>query len=214
MGSRKSLTDDETRQVAEWFASLPRRRFNRVVEADMVPRTFVGQGRMRFIDPKQTGMEPFGNRIITLPENQELARRRDPRSGFVSYVPSGSIAQGKALVETGSGKSIACTICHGDGLKGVGNVPRTGRCPPDLHRATALSVQGGHQERSRCGADAEAHGAIERSRHHQHRGVRRVVESRIKASTFRMTCGHRYSCSMYASPWRPSRLVTSGLASR
>jgi cytochrome c553 len=124
-GFAKAMTDEEIRQSAEWFASLPRRRFVRVVEAAMVPRTFVGQGRMRFIDPKQTGTEPIGNRIITLPEDQDAARLRDPRSGFVSYVPPGSIGRGKALAETGSGgKTIACTICHGAGLKGLGNVPR------------------------------------------------------------------------------------------
>ena len=123
-GFAKAMTDEEIRQAAEWFASLPRKQFNRVVEAAMVPRTFVGQGRMRFIDPKQTGMEPIGDRIITLPENQDLARLRDPRSGFVWYVPPGSIAQGKALVETGGGKSVACIVCHGDGVKGIGNVPR------------------------------------------------------------------------------------------
>lgn len=122
----KGLTDEEIRQTAEWFASLPRRRFVRVVEAATVPRTFVGQGRMRFIDPQAKGAtEPIGTRIITLPENQELARLRDPRSGFVSYVPPGSIARGKALAETGgNGKTVACTICHGEGLKGLGNVPR------------------------------------------------------------------------------------------
>lgn len=149
-GIAKALTDDEIRQVAEWFASLPPRRFVRVVEAAMVPRTFVGQGRMRFIDPKQTGMEPIGNRIITLPENQELARLRDPRSGFVSYVPPGSIAQGKALAETGGGKSISCNICHGDGLKGLGNVPRlAGVHPIYIARQLYLFKEGG-----RKGADA------------------------------------------------------------
>lgn len=124
-GFAKAMTDDEIRQAAEYFASLPRRRFVRVVEAAMVPRTFVGQGRMRFVDPKQTGTESIGNRIITLPEDQTAARLRDPRSGFVSYVPPGSIGRGKALAETGGGgKTIACTVCHGAGLKGLGNVPR------------------------------------------------------------------------------------------
>jgi cytochrome c553 len=145
-GIAKAMTDEEIRQVAEWFASLPRRRFNRVVEADMVPRTFVGQGRMRFIDPKQTGMEPIGNRIITLPEDQELARRRDPRSGFVSYVPPGSIAEGKRLVETGGGKSISCNICHGNGLKGLGNVPRlAGVHPIYIARQLILFKEGGRK---------------------------------------------------------------------
>ena len=84
----------------------------------MVPKTFVGQGLMRFIDPKG-GMEPIGNRIITLPEDQEKARLRDPRSGFVSYVPPGSLAKGKALAETGgrnkrsSATSVTVSHCSG-----------------------------------------------------------------------------------------------------
>jgi cytochrome c553 len=37
----------------------------------------------------------------------------------------GSIAKGKALAETGgAGKTVACTICHGDNMRGLGNVPR------------------------------------------------------------------------------------------
>jgi cytochrome c553 len=123
-GIAKEMTDEEIRQAAEWFAALPRRRFATVKEAGTVPRTFVGQGRMRFVDPKG-GTEAIGNRIITVPDNQELARLRDPRSGFLSYVPPGSIAKGKALVETGAnGKTVACAICHGGGMKGLANIPR------------------------------------------------------------------------------------------
>lgn len=125
-GIAKALTDEEIRQTAEWFASLPRRRWVRVVEADTVPKTFIGQGRMRFIDPQAKGqMEPIGNRIIMLPENEELARWRDPRSGFLAYVPQGSVARGKVLAETGgNGRTVACVVCHGPGLTGVANVPR------------------------------------------------------------------------------------------
>jgi cytochrome c553 len=123
-GISKEVSDQESREAAEWFASLSRKKWSRIVEAAMVPKTFVGQGRMRFADPKG-GMEPIGNRIITVPEDQDKARMRDPRSGFVSYVPPGSINKGKALAETGGrNKTIACTICHGDGMKGLANVPR------------------------------------------------------------------------------------------
>lgn len=150
-GIAKELSDEEIRQAAEWFASLPRRRFVRVVEAAMVPKTFVGQGRMRFVDPKATGMEPIGRRIITLPENQELARLRDPRSGFVSYVPPGSIARGKALAETGGGgKTVACNICHGDGMKGLANVPRLAGVHP-IYLARQLYL---FKEGDRNGPDA------------------------------------------------------------
>jgi cytochrome c553 len=123
-GFAKAMTDEEIRQAAAYFASLPRKRWVRVEEAAMVPKTFVGQGRMRFVDPKQTGTEPIGDRIIMLPEDQELARKRDPRSGFLAYVPPGSLAAGKALVEGGAGKTLACAGCHGDGLKGSETAPR------------------------------------------------------------------------------------------
>ena len=69
------------------------------------------------------GTEPIGNRIIVLPENPERAELRDPHSGFIDYVPKGSIAKGAALMAGGDGKTIACTICHGPELKGLGEVP-------------------------------------------------------------------------------------------
>jgi len=117
----------------------------------MAPRTFVGQGRMRFVQP-DGGTEAIGTRIITVPEDQERARLRDPNSGFVAYVPVGSLARGKALVETGGGgKTVACTLCHGDMLKGLGNVPRlTGVHPIYLARQLYLFKDG-----RRNGADAQ-----------------------------------------------------------
>jgi cytochrome c553 len=104
---------------------LARKKWSRVMEAAMVPKTFVGQGRMRFIDPKETGMEPIGNRIITLPEDQEKARLRESPVRVRIVCAACSVAKGKALAETGAnGKTVACNICHGDGMKGLANVPR------------------------------------------------------------------------------------------
>jgi cytochrome c553 len=118
------LSDDEMKKAAEWFASLKPRVWTKVSEAATVPKTFVGGGRMRFASP-EGGTEPIGNRIITLPEDQERVTKRDPHSGFIAYVPPGSLAKGKALVDNGgNGKTVACAICHGDALQGMGNVPR------------------------------------------------------------------------------------------
>jgi cytochrome c553 len=149
-GISRQVSEEEARQAAEWFASLPRRRWVRVIEAAMVPKTFVGQGRMRFVDPKG-GMEAIGSRIIMVPEDQTRARLRDPKSGFVAYVPPGSINRGKSLVETGAGgKSVACSICHGDGLKGLANVPRiAGLHPIYIVRQLHLFKEG-----DRTGPDA------------------------------------------------------------
>ena len=119
-----ALSDDEIKQASEWFATLKPYVWTKVVEASMVPKTFVGGGRMRFAQPGG-GMEPIGNRIITLPQDQSRVTKRDPHSGFIAYVPPGSIKKGEAFVRNGgSGKSVACTICHGDSLQGLGNVPR------------------------------------------------------------------------------------------
>jgi len=150
-GISTELSDQEMRQAAEYFAALPRVKWSKVVEAAMVPKTFVGQGRMRFIDPKASGMEPIGKRIITLPEDQTRARLRDPKIGFVSYVPPGSVAKGKSLVENGGGgKSVQCSICHGEGLKGLGNVPRIAGVHP-IYLARQLHL---FKEGDRNGPDA------------------------------------------------------------
>ena len=48
----------------------------------------------------------------------------------------GTLAKGKQLVTTGgNGTTIACGICHGPDLKGVGNIPMlAGRSPSYLIR--------------------------------------------------------------------------------
>jgi len=125
----KAVSEDEAQQAAEWFAKLAPRPFTRVIEADTVPKTFLGDGRMRFVEPN-AGSEPIGNRIICVPEDQARARLRDPNSGFIAYVPVGSIAKGRELAATGGGRTLACATCHGPDLKGAGDVPRLGGVHP------------------------------------------------------------------------------------
>jgi cytochrome c553 len=50
-------------------------------------------------------------------------RLRDPKAGFVAYVPVGSVEKGKTLVTTGGGKTVRCDTCHGANLMGMGDVP-------------------------------------------------------------------------------------------
>ena len=119
----KEVTEEEARQAAEWFAKLPRRSFTLVVEADTVPRTFLGPGRMRFAEPDGS-TEPIGGRIITVPQDQERARMRDPYSGFVAHVPVGSLARGRELVEKGGGVTVPCGQCHGVSMQGRDKAPR------------------------------------------------------------------------------------------
>ena len=144
----KAMTDQEIRDVAQYFASIKPRQFTSVKEAATVPKTFVGQGRMRFVDPKG-GTEPIGKRIITVPEDADRARRRDPNSGFIAYVPPGSIARGAALARGGA-RTVQCTICHGEGLRGLGNVPRIAGLHP-IYVARQLIY---FKEGNRNGVDA------------------------------------------------------------
>jgi cytochrome c553 len=130
----KIITDAEIKEAADYFASLKPRPWIRVVEADTVPKTFVGQGNKRLAHPAG-GTEPIGNRIIEIPEDEEVVLYRDPSSGFVAYVPPGSIAKGKELATTGGGKTISCAICHGQSLQGLGDVPGiAGRHPSYIAR--------------------------------------------------------------------------------
>lgn len=118
----QATSDEDAKQAADYFAAQKATVWVKVMEADMVPKTWVNAARMRLLLPGG-GMEPTGNRIIELPQDPALATARDPKSGFIAYVPPGSIAKGEMLASTGGGKTISCTVCHGDGLKGFGNIP-------------------------------------------------------------------------------------------
>jgi cytochrome c553 len=118
----KAMTDDEIKAAAGYFASLKPTKWVKVMEADTVPATYVGGGNMRFVKP-DGGTEPIGQRIIEVPEDAERVELRDPHSGFVAYVPPGSIKKGEALVTGANGKAVSCSVCHGQDLKGLGNVP-------------------------------------------------------------------------------------------
>lgn len=122
-GISAALPEDQMRQAIEYFAALKPQVWYKVVETDTVPKTWVNGGRMRFALPGGA-MEPIGKRIITLPQDPARVESRDPNVGFIAYVPSGSIKRGEALVNGGSGKTIACSVCHGEGLKGLGDMPR------------------------------------------------------------------------------------------
>ena len=126
----KVITDAEIKDAANYFASLKPPPWIRVVETDIVPKSYVGPGNKRLLHP-DGGTEPLGSRIIEVPEDEEVVVYRDPKSGFVAYVPKGSVAKGKELATTGGGgKTVQCGICHGQTLQGLGEVPAiAGRHP-------------------------------------------------------------------------------------
>ena len=133
-GIAAAATDDEVSATAAYFAALKPRPWIRVVETATVPRTRAA-GYM-LVPVAEGGTEPIGHRIVETPENVAQTELRDSGSGFVAYVPFGSIAKGKALAtDGGGGKTTPCAICHGPGLKGLGPVPPlAGRSPSYLVR--------------------------------------------------------------------------------
>jgi cytochrome c553 len=126
----KGMTDEELKAAAEYFGSMKWTPWIKVVEANTVPRTRVQGGMFLKVEGNET--EPIGDRIVEMPEDTEHTEvLRDPRSGFVAYVPVGTIKKGEALVKAGgNGKTTACAVCHGADLKGLGPVPGlAGRSP-------------------------------------------------------------------------------------
>jgi cytochrome c553 len=130
----ENLSNEDAQQAADWFAALKPKVWQPVVETDLVPRTFINIHLMRM--PLPGGGEPIGNRIIELPQDVARAESRDPHSGFIAYVPKGSLAKGKEFVTTGgNGKTIQCAICHGPSLNGLAEVPAiAGHSPLYLFR--------------------------------------------------------------------------------
>ena len=136
----KRVTPEEAQAAAEYFSSMKWTPWIKVVEAEMVPKGhFVGGGgglNMPLMGA-DAGMEPLGDRIVETPASPEDTEpMRNPRSGFIAYVPPGSLKKGEALVlRGGPGKTVACAACHGEGLKGNGGFPSlAGRSPSYLAR--------------------------------------------------------------------------------
>lgn len=125
--------DREIAAAADYFSKLDRKPWIRVVETNTVPKTHVAGWMLVPDTPLST--EPIGQRIIETPENLERTELRDDTSGFVAYVPEGSIKRGKFIATGGDGRVQPCAKCHGPGLRGSGDVPPiSGRSPSYIVR--------------------------------------------------------------------------------
>jgi cytochrome c553 len=134
IGVAANASDEEAQIAASYFAAIKPKPWIRVVEAKFVPKTHVAGWMLVVSTPHE--MESIGDRIIETPENLERTELRDDTSGFIAYVPPGSLKRGRNLVTTGAnGKTIICSTCHGPNLKGLKNVPPlAGRSPSYIVR--------------------------------------------------------------------------------
>lgn len=129
----KAMTDGEIEESAAYIASLKYTPWVRVVEAGTIPKMRI-TGNVFFAAP-EGGTEPLGQRIVETPEDAERFELRDPHSGFIAYVPKGSLARGAALAASGANKTLPCNVCHGSDLNGLGPVPGlAGRSPSYMVR--------------------------------------------------------------------------------
>src|SRR5262245_35320568 len=135
-GFAKAMSDAEIKAAAEYFGAIKWTPWIRVVETNEVPKSRIAGGMFIALEGAEAGKEPIGQRIIEVPEKAEDTENlRNPRSGFVAYVPRGAIKKGEALVMNASNKTTQCGVCHGPNLEGLGPVPGlAGRSPSYLVR--------------------------------------------------------------------------------
>jgi cytochrome c553 len=129
IATAKAATEAEVQSAANYFAALKLKPNIKLVESATVPKTYIAGNFFAFA--KGGGTEQLGQRILEVPVEVEQFELRDSRAEFVVYAPLGSVARGEALVKTGGGgRTVACAVCHGADLKGLGPVPGiAGRSP-------------------------------------------------------------------------------------
>jgi cytochrome c553 len=138
----RNLTDAEAQAAADYFSSVKYTKWVRVVESQTAPK-FTATVNGLFLKAEGNETMPLGNRIVEMPEDTYQTNiLRNPRSGFVAYAPTGSLAKGEALV-----MSAKCGTCHGADLRGMTlkNVivpPIAGRSPSYIGRALYDFQQG------------------------------------------------------------------------
>jgi cytochrome c553 len=134
MAKRESHANaQDTLAAARYFSRLAPKPWIRVIETATVEPVQVAGWMLVALGGGDR--EAIDERIVETPENLERTELRDDRSGFVAFVPPGSLSAGRELVENGGGKTMPCGACHGPQLKGLGAGPRlAGRSPSYLVR--------------------------------------------------------------------------------
>lgn len=130
----RHVTDADLRKAAAYFSKLRLRAGKtHVVQTTRVPGFHADT--WMFVPTRGAGTEPLGERVLEMPKNVTLAKRRDDHVSFIAYVPKGSIKLGHTLVTRGGGGILPCASCHGPHLRGTAIAPPlAGRWPTYLAR--------------------------------------------------------------------------------
>ena len=133
IGLAKSATDAEIQAAAEYFSALKPKTNIKIVETDTVPKSYVAGWHLAAVTNGEK--EPIDERIIEVPDDLEHFVSRDSRVRFTAYAPIGSVEKGRALAASGSEGRVACSVCHGPELRGIGPIPGiAGRSPSYIVR--------------------------------------------------------------------------------
>ncbi|MGH8214319.1 MAG: c-type cytochrome [Rhodanobacteraceae bacterium] len=151
----RGLDAADIEQAATYFSSLKIPHVTQVIETATVPRT---HWHAYALVPNQNGArEPLGERIVEGPVSVKLYALGDGRSGFIAWVPPGSIARGARIAANGMGAAQACESCHGTKLQGVGDIPYlAGRSPTYIARELILFREGKRSDPAAAPMRAEA----------------------------------------------------------
>ena len=134
-GFAKAMIHEDIKTVATYFSSLPMKPSVKVIESASAPKTIARDGAYLPLTGAEAGLEPLGDRIIEVPVSTEDFEKRNPRAGYIAYVPVGSLEKGENLVTTGGAKTTPCISCHGDYLRGASPAPPlAGRSPSYMMR--------------------------------------------------------------------------------
>ena len=138
----RNLNAADLQLAADYFSSLKLHPARRVVETASVLQTH--WDGFALVPNRSGAHEPIGERIIEMSDDQALYHLGDERTGFVAYVPPGSIARGAGIAALGGASAPACESCHGADLQGIGNIPPlAGRSPSYIVRELILFQSGG-----------------------------------------------------------------------
>lgn len=109
------LSDQEITEAAEYFSRQRPKSYVRVVEREFVPQHGILCGV--FI-PAQGPLTRLRQAILEMPVDAERFERRDPHTGYIAYVPKGSVERGRLLASGGDGgRTQPCAACHGADLR-------------------------------------------------------------------------------------------------
>src|SRR5262249_56932921 len=111
----KMRTDGQSRAAAQYGTAIPATPWITVGESATVPKSKPQNGMFLRLEGAEAGDEPIGERIIEMPEKtHDTEFLRNPRSGFIAYVPPGSLQKGEALsIDGGAAAHSQVTACTG-----------------------------------------------------------------------------------------------------